>query len=409
MSAFSRIRFGALLVGGVIMVAPTPQAAAQTANLRRDILESQRRLEAVRAERARLQREMGDLTNRVRNVSGELLNIERQLSASRSALAEVEFQAEATTVQIEESSRSLIQARERLSEGTAILQRRLRDIYKRGPESMGLMLSVAGYAGSTAVAATMTFEPGTVSLGTAYGLEFGHSAGELVLVERGIVMSVRKFRLRSFVALKTARIMGPRPDRFPTHVLDLDNISVHFDFSRLAFEATLITIEFCQYGGNVNIAVNGETLHQLGRVEDLPRQVAQGVTATIGDGVITLTGAVTDLLVGGQELSIDNVTAVSECILSALGGDLDAGDSAIEDCNHNGIPDECTPGDVDGDETVGLPDHVKFTQCLAGPCAAPPCSGSSGSAGCCSIVDFDNSESVDLRDVAAFQRVFDGP
>ena len=114
------------------MVAPTTQAAAQTANLRRDILESQRRLEAVRAERARLQSEMGDLTNRVRNVSGELLNIERQLSASRSALAEVEFQAEATTSQIEESSRSLIQARERLSEGTAILQRRLRDIYKRG-------------------------------------------------------------------------------------------------------------------------------------------------------------------------------------------------------------------------------------------------------------------------------------
>ena len=133
MSAFSRIRFGALLVGGVIMVAPTPPAGAQTANLRRDILESQRRLEAVRAERARLQREMGNLTNRVRNVSGELLNIERQLSASRSALAEVEFQAEATTIQIEESSRSLIQARERLSEGTASLQRRLRDIYKRGP------------------------------------------------------------------------------------------------------------------------------------------------------------------------------------------------------------------------------------------------------------------------------------
>ena len=132
MSAFSRIRFGALLVGGVIMVVPTPQAAAQTANLRRDIVESQRRLEAVRTERARLQREMGDLTNRVRDVSGELLNIERQLSASRSALAEVEFQSDATTSQIEASSRSLIQARERLSEGTAILQRRLRDIYKRG-------------------------------------------------------------------------------------------------------------------------------------------------------------------------------------------------------------------------------------------------------------------------------------
>lgn len=132
MSAFSRFGFGAFLVGGVILLVPSAQAAAQTVDLRRDILESQRRLEAVRSERARLQREMGDLTNRVRNVSGELLNIEQQLSASRSALAEVEFQADATASQIEESSRSLIHARERLSEGTAILQRRLRDIYKRG-------------------------------------------------------------------------------------------------------------------------------------------------------------------------------------------------------------------------------------------------------------------------------------
>ncbi|MFV2006326.1 MAG: murein hydrolase activator EnvC [Longimicrobiales bacterium] len=132
MSALARVRLGALVVGGLLVAAPTTQAAAQTANLRREILESQRRLEAVRAERVRLQNEMGDLTNRVRSVSGQLLNIEQQLSASRSALAEVEFQAEATASRIEESSRGLIQARERLSEGTAILQRRLRDIYKRG-------------------------------------------------------------------------------------------------------------------------------------------------------------------------------------------------------------------------------------------------------------------------------------
>lgn len=132
MGASSRSRFGAFLVGGAILLAPATHATAQTVDLRRDILESQRRLEAVRAERARLQKEMGNLTNRVRNVSGELLNIERQLSASRSALAEVEFQADATVSQIEESSRSLIQARERLSEGSAILHRRLRDIYKRG-------------------------------------------------------------------------------------------------------------------------------------------------------------------------------------------------------------------------------------------------------------------------------------
>ena len=128
----ARIRLGAVLTACALATAFAQAASAQTANLRREILESQRRLEEVRAERVRLQREMSDLNNRVRNVSGELQNVERQLSASRSALAEVEFQVDATATRIEASSRSLVQAQERLSEGSAILQRRLRDIYKRG-------------------------------------------------------------------------------------------------------------------------------------------------------------------------------------------------------------------------------------------------------------------------------------
>lgn len=115
----------------VVSLAAAP-VAGQAVDLRREILESQRRLEEVRAERERLQREMADLNNRVRDVSGQLQNVERQLSASRSALSEVEFQVDATAGRIEESSRSLVQARERLSEGSAILRRRLRDIYKRG-------------------------------------------------------------------------------------------------------------------------------------------------------------------------------------------------------------------------------------------------------------------------------------
>jgi septal ring factor EnvC (AmiA/AmiB activator) len=117
-----------------LLAAGASASSAQDPNaLRREIAESQRRLEQIRAERERLEREMGDVRNRVRDVSTELSNVERRLSATRSVLAEVEFQSEATAAQIEETTRNLLQARERMAESQAILYRRLRDIYKMGP------------------------------------------------------------------------------------------------------------------------------------------------------------------------------------------------------------------------------------------------------------------------------------
>ncbi len=76
---------------------------------------------------------MGSLQNQARDVSAELRNIEQQLSASRSTLAEIEFQSDAMTTMIEGTTTTLLQTRERLSRAEAVLQRRLRDIYKRGP------------------------------------------------------------------------------------------------------------------------------------------------------------------------------------------------------------------------------------------------------------------------------------
>ncbi len=108
-------------------------ASGQDPELQRQIQESQRRLEAIRQERAQLQEEMETIRSRVRNVSAELRNIEQQLSASRSVLAELEFQSEAAATQAEENTRELISTREKLLESKVILQRRVRDIYKRGP------------------------------------------------------------------------------------------------------------------------------------------------------------------------------------------------------------------------------------------------------------------------------------
>jgi septal ring factor EnvC (AmiA/AmiB activator) len=106
---------------------------AQQSDLRREILESQRRLEEIRTERARLERDMEDVRIRVRDASVDLANVERRLSASRSVLAEIQFQSDAVAEQVQRTTVELLQTRERMAEGKAILSRRLRDIYKTGP------------------------------------------------------------------------------------------------------------------------------------------------------------------------------------------------------------------------------------------------------------------------------------
>ena len=106
--------------------------AGQLVEIRRGIIDSQRRLEEVREERSRLQQQLTNLDGRARDAASELANVERQVSASRSAVAEVDFQVDAVASEIEGTSRNLLRTRERLQTSKAVLQRRIRDIYKRG-------------------------------------------------------------------------------------------------------------------------------------------------------------------------------------------------------------------------------------------------------------------------------------
>jgi len=125
-----RSPLGILAVLLLLAAAAIPARAQQ--NVQRELRDSQLRLEEIRRERERLQREMETLRTRVHDVSGRLENIERQVAASVSALQELDFQSAALAASIEETTRELIQTRDRLAERKAVLSRRLRSIYKRG-------------------------------------------------------------------------------------------------------------------------------------------------------------------------------------------------------------------------------------------------------------------------------------
>jgi len=134
-------------VFGLTFLLMAGPGVAQDPDLRVQIQESQRRLEAIREERARLQAEMEQIRGRVRDASTELRNIEQQLSASRSVLAEVDFQSEVVAEEVQETTAELLMTREELRENKAVLHRRVRDIYKRGPlHSLQVLLGADSFA-----------------------------------------------------------------------------------------------------------------------------------------------------------------------------------------------------------------------------------------------------------------------
>jgi septal ring factor EnvC (AmiA/AmiB activator) len=124
-------RTGLAVALAFVLAAPCA-LVGQSTDLQRQISESRLRLEEIRAERARLQAELDAARGGMRDASRELANIERQLSASRSVLAELELQLRMAENETDDNSKSLLITRDRQLEATAVLHRRLREVYKLG-------------------------------------------------------------------------------------------------------------------------------------------------------------------------------------------------------------------------------------------------------------------------------------
>ena len=170
--------------------------------------------------------------------------------------------------------------------------------------------------GSIGFAQTVDFE--SVPVGARWGQDYGHSPGEVVLSQDDIDMSVEHFFLGTFVGFNVAEVGGVYAEFVPTTHLALDNISVKFDFTGLGFDVTMVTLDYWEFGGANSFAANDDIIFQLAALTDLPADVAPGVTASADVNAITLTGNIDSLLVGGQELGIDNIVAIPEPTTAAL-------------------------------------------------------------------------------------------
>jgi septal ring factor EnvC (AmiA/AmiB activator) len=125
--------------------------SAARADAQQGLEESRRRLEEIRKERDRLEEQQQRLKGQVHDVNDELSNLERQRESTQRIVNEIERQIGGLSTQLDRSSAELILAEDNLAERRAVLQRRLVDIYKRGPlytfqallaaESFGELLS----------------------------------------------------------------------------------------------------------------------------------------------------------------------------------------------------------------------------------------------------------------------------
>jgi septal ring factor EnvC (AmiA/AmiB activator) len=111
-----------------------------------DLEESRRRLDEIRAERDRLEQQHRRLEGQVHDVNDELTNLERQRESTQRIVNEIERQIGGLASQLDRSSAELILAQDNLAERRAVLQRRLVDIYKRGPlHTFQVLLAAEGF------------------------------------------------------------------------------------------------------------------------------------------------------------------------------------------------------------------------------------------------------------------------
>lgn len=126
----------------LLLLSLTPAHAQGTP----DLEESKRRLEVIRAERDRLEQQQRRLQGQVHDVNDELTNLERQRESTHRIVNEIERQIGGLASQLDRSSAELILAQDNLAERRAVLERRLVDIYKRGPlHTFQVLLAAEGF------------------------------------------------------------------------------------------------------------------------------------------------------------------------------------------------------------------------------------------------------------------------
>jgi len=121
-----------LLATPVVMRAQQPQPPSQPSGEAK-IRQQRDELERIRREREELQRNMNELQSKAHDLGEEVTNLHQQADATARVVRSLDVQLETITTEVDGTTSSLLRAEDELAVKKAVLQRRLIDIYKRGP------------------------------------------------------------------------------------------------------------------------------------------------------------------------------------------------------------------------------------------------------------------------------------
>ena len=116
---------------GLLAVAHAAPLGAQSAEAR--IRAQREELERIRRERAELERKMAGLQGNVHELREEVFNLDRQREATERVIQTLDRQLAAITSDVDVTTTRMQSAERELGMRRATLERRLVDIYKRGP------------------------------------------------------------------------------------------------------------------------------------------------------------------------------------------------------------------------------------------------------------------------------------
>lgn len=122
------LTFACVVAAPLSAWAQQPQPAGEA-----KIRQQREELERIRREREELQRSMNELQTKAHSLNEEVANLHQQADATARVVRSLDVQLETITTEVDGTTASLVRAEDELAVKKAVLQRRLIDIYKRGP------------------------------------------------------------------------------------------------------------------------------------------------------------------------------------------------------------------------------------------------------------------------------------
>ncbi|AEE54466.1 hypothetical protein [Haliscomenobacter hydrossis] len=174
-----------------------------------------------------------------------------------------------------------------------------------------LIIVLAALLNSSAIPVCVTMDH--LMVGTKYGRSSGQRPSAFVFTENGIDVHVDRYaKTPGGYAFYQAQIESATPTFGTKNVINVNNISLIFNFHRWPSGVQKVTLDFLEKGEFQNLSINGSQVYK-GSLTKVPSRIGSiRITSTWSSakgnkGTLELTGQIKTLSIGGQELWIDNV------------------------------------------------------------------------------------------------------